>query len=258
VTAPPYPNEPAREEHVELDIDFPDQVRRWTVLVRVILAIPQWIVLVFFSIATVFVLVAGWFAALVLGRLPRGLYEFLASYLGWSTRFSGYLMLMTDRYPPFNNRDPYPVRVALPAQTRLNRAAVLFRFILIIPASVVSALVLGGWWPLFGLVTWVAELIVGRVPVLLFTTNAAVLRYSTRVLAYGSLITPTYPKKLFGDGQGGSGTARPTTRPLLLSTGAKVLVAICLVLGVLSYAQNAREAAEASRTGEFDTLVSTE
>lgn len=243
------------EEHVELVVDFPERVRRWTVLLRFFLAIPQWIVMIFFTALIWFVVIAAWFAALVLGRLPQGLYEFVAVYLGWSTRFSGYLMLLTDQHPPFSSTEPYPVRVELPAQGELNRLAVLFRFILIIPAGILSSLVLAGWWPVFGVVTWVAELVVGRVPVLLFTTNAALLRYSTRVMAYGAMLTPTYPKKLFGDGRPEEGaTAVPTTRPLLLSLGAQILVVVCLVLGLLNLGDSSRQAAD---TVEREQLAST-
>lgn len=241
---------------MELVAEFPHQVRRWTVLLRLILAIPFWIVLAVFSIGIGFVTIAAWFAALALGRLPRGLFDVMVGYIGCWTRLSGYVMLLTDHYPPLSNSAPYPVRIELPAQGQLNRAAVLFRILLIIPAAIVSSLAMAGWWSLFALITWVAELAVGRVPVLLFTANAAVLRYTARVLAYGGMVTSTYPKRLFGDGRvEPDSPVPPTTRPLLLSLGAQVVIGVCLVLGLLSYVQNSREAASQAERGHLGGTV---
>ena len=45
--------------------------RRLTVAFRIILVIPQIIVLYFLAIATFFVAVIAWFAALFMGRLPE-------------------------------------------------------------------------------------------------------------------------------------------------------------------------------------------
>ena len=54
--------------------------RRLTVAFRIILAIPQFIVLYFLAVATFFVAVIAWFAALFMGRLPEWAHSFLG---GW-------------------------------------------------------------------------------------------------------------------------------------------------------------------------------
>jgi len=225
-SARPTPDNP------ELEIDFPDHQRRWTVLPRLMLAIPHLVMLFFLSIALIVPLAIGWFAALVLGRLPGWAHQFISNYLCWYARVTGYLMLLTDRYPPFGfASSDYPVRITLGEQRALNRAAVLFRIILIIPVYIVSALLSNGVW-LLSLVTWVAELVLGRIPVVLFEANAAVLRYGVRSQAYGYMLTSAYPKKLFGDGP--TTGARPTTRPLLLSSLAQACIIVTLVLGLVS------------------------
>jgi hypothetical protein len=217
-------------ENPELEIDFSDHQRRWTVLLRLILAIPHLVVLFFFSIALIVTVVIGWFAALVLGRLPRWAHQFVSDFMHWYTRVTGYLMLLTDRYPPFGFDSPqYPVRITLGEQRSLNRAAVLFRIILIIPVYIVSALLSNGGW-LLGVVTWVVELVLGRIPVTLFEANAAVLRFALRCQAYGYMLTSAYPKKLFGDGSATG--APPTTRPLLLSSAAQAWIIVILILGL--------------------------
>ena len=137
----------------------PADQRRLTVLVRLILAIPHVVVLWALGIAAEVVALICWFAALFTGRLPDALAEYQVGYLRWATRFYAYLFLLTDEYPPFEFADAdYPVRLrAEPGP--LNRLAVLFRIILVIPAWIVS-LVLGyGLSFLVMFVTWLIVLI---------------------------------------------------------------------------------------------------
>jgi len=60
----------------ELEIDFPDRQKRWTVL----LAIPHLAVMFFLSIAVIVTVVIGWFAALMLGRLPCWAHRFIRDF----------------------------------------------------------------------------------------------------------------------------------------------------------------------------------
>ncbi len=54
--------------------------------------------------------------------------------------FCGYLLLLTDVYPPFTVDDApgYPVVIAIPERERLNRFAVFFRGTLAIWANIVA------------------------------------------------------------------------------------------------------------------------
>jgi len=79
--------------------------RRLTVAFRIILAIPQFIVLYFLFIAAFFVLVIGWFGALFMGRLPEWVHSFVSGVVRWTTRVYAYMYLLTDRYPPFSLDD---------------------------------------------------------------------------------------------------------------------------------------------------------
>jgi len=100
---------------------------RLSVAFRLLLALPQFIVLYVLSLVGSLVLVVGWVAALILGRLPEPIARFLGHVIGYSARVSAYTLLLTDRYPPFQfSAEDYPVRVEL-APGRLNRLAVLFR-----------------------------------------------------------------------------------------------------------------------------------
>jgi Domain of unknown function (DUF4389) len=229
----------AGEQLPELDIDPPQRQRRLTVLLRLLLLIPQYIVLFFLGIVAFFVAIIGWFAALVLGQLPPWAENFLAGYVGYATRVSASEWLLVDRYPPFSFSAPgYPVQIELHPGP-LNRLAVLLRIILVIPAAIISSVITTGWG-VCSFFIWLIVLILGRMPEPLFEASAAIMRYAMRLQAYWFMLTPAYPKRLFGDGTpvssrgwapGQAGAS--ATRPLLMTTGARVLLVVFIVLGVL-------------------------
>jgi len=98
---------PSTDDHqaVRLDYAYPDAARdlnRWLPLVKWFLAIPHYVVLVALDLAAVAAVVAAWFAILVTGRYPRGLFGFVEGVIRWNDRVIGYaLTLVTDEYPPF-------------------------------------------------------------------------------------------------------------------------------------------------------------
>jgi hypothetical protein len=73
---------------------------RLTVAFRLILAIPQLIVLALLGIALFVVGVIGFFAVLFTGRWPDGLRDFALGVGRWWLRVDAYLVLLTDEYPP--------------------------------------------------------------------------------------------------------------------------------------------------------------
>jgi hypothetical protein len=93
------------EQAVHLDLPYPDarQLNRWLPLIKLLLAIPHFIVLFFLAIAAVVAVIIAWFAILFTGRYPRGLFDFVVGVMRWSNRVTGYaLVLATDEYPPFS------------------------------------------------------------------------------------------------------------------------------------------------------------
>ena len=93
------------EQAVHLDLDYPDVPRdlnRWLPLVKWLLVIPHVVVLAFLLIGAFIAVVVAWFAILVTGRYPRGLFEFVVGVGRWALRVTAYAtLLVTDRYPPF-------------------------------------------------------------------------------------------------------------------------------------------------------------
>jgi len=176
----------------------PARQRRVTVLFRLLLAIPHLIALCFVALIFAVVVVIAWFAALITGRLPGGLDDFMVGWLRWLTRFYAYVALLTDQYPPFGLDDSgYTVRISL-APGRLNRLAVLFRLILVIPAWILASLVSYGVSVAL-IVIWLIVLVTGKMPGALYQAIAAVIRYGARYYGYFFLMSGTYPGGLFGD-----------------------------------------------------------
>ncbi|MFI8083133.1 DUF4389 domain-containing protein [Kitasatospora sp. NPDC086009] len=234
--APPAPAPSDSEWLPVLDMSPPGPQNRLTVLVRILLLIPQFIVVWALSVVAFFVTVIGWFGALFLGRLPGFAADYLSGYVPYETRVNAYLLLTHDRYPPFAFRTPgYPVQVEL-RPGELNRLAVFFRIILAIPAMIIQAVLYSGWWTV-AFISWLVVLILGRMPQALFEATAAILRYRMRYLAYLLMLTSAYPKRLFGD----EPTTAPSgpvsgTHPLVLSSGGRGLLVAFLVIGLLSSA----------------------
>lgn len=131
--------------------------------------------------------------------MPKGLAEFIGSILQYTTRVYAYGMLLTDQYPPFSlGSTDYPVSLQLPEPVRLNRAAVLFRIVLLFPVFMVAAFV-GNGLELALPVIWLIVLISGRLPSSAFEAEASLLRYEARVYAFALMLTSEYPRGLFGD-----------------------------------------------------------
>jgi hypothetical protein len=100
-----YPST-VEEQSIHLEIDYPDaqtDLNRWLPLVKWFLAIPHYIILIFFSIASILAVILAWFAILATGRYPKALFDFNVGVSRWWLRVSAYaFLLVTDQYPPFS------------------------------------------------------------------------------------------------------------------------------------------------------------
>jgi hypothetical protein len=93
------------------DADYPAQMEitlaefprdKLSVALRIIFVIPHAFVLFFLGIAWFFTSVVAWFAILITGEYPQGLYNFGIGVFRWSTRVEAYMLLLVDQYPPFS------------------------------------------------------------------------------------------------------------------------------------------------------------
>lgn len=136
--------------------------------------------------------IIAWFAIVLTGTAPHGLWDLAAFYLRWRARATAYLALLRDEYPPFGD-GPYPVVLDLtgPDAPR-DRVTVGFRIILAIPQLVVLWL-LGIAWAFTTVIAWFAILVTGRYPEKLYAFAVGTLRWNLRVDAYLLLLTDAYP-----------------------------------------------------------------
>jgi hypothetical protein len=85
-----------------IEVVDPGPRDRLSVGLRLLLAIPHFIVLVLVLIGWGFTTMAAWFIILFTGSYPQGLYEFGVGALRWRLRVESYVLLMVDEYPPFS------------------------------------------------------------------------------------------------------------------------------------------------------------
>jgi hypothetical protein len=87
---------------IDLEIDPPQPQNRWTVAFRLILVIPAYIVAGILGYLSRALAIFSWVVALILGRVPEGLRNFAAFALRYEQQTTGYVFLLTQRYPSFN------------------------------------------------------------------------------------------------------------------------------------------------------------
>jgi hypothetical protein len=97
---PPFSMEDGRYPLL-LDVPYPDRQSRIRLFVRIFTIIPNVLVFEFVAIGWFFVTVFAWFAILVRGRYPRGLFNFSVGALRWYVRQQAYIHLLRDEYPPY-------------------------------------------------------------------------------------------------------------------------------------------------------------
>jgi hypothetical protein len=249
-----------QRDAVTLSLEGPQVQRRWTVALRIFLAFPHFLWFALVGLVATFAVFFAWCAALVIGRMPTGLGGFIDRVVRYQARISAYMYLLTDVYPPFSlDADDYAVELHIEQPDRLNRAAVLFRLILMIPAWIVSSVVTGGATVVLFFL-WIITLVSGRMPDSAFEALAVTLRYQMRVYAYAWMLTSRYPGGVFGDKEGATSSAfddvdalppvpeslagRPRITRLVLSKAAKRLVVLFIVLGIVTNVGTSRRTFE--------------
>jgi hypothetical protein len=72
------------------------------IFIKWLLIIPSIIVYAFVGLALLIGLFIAWWAILITGSMPRGLFDFITGVNRWGYRINAYTWLMTDKYPPFS------------------------------------------------------------------------------------------------------------------------------------------------------------
>ncbi|HVC08054.1 MAG TPA: DUF4389 domain-containing protein [Solirubrobacterales bacterium] len=179
---------------VTFEANYVERRNRLTTFFRLILAIPLTIWLYVYEIVASIALVIAWFAIVITGNYPRGLYDFVAGFVRFLARFTAYTVLLCDPYPSFGGSDDpaYPVRMDFQRLESYSRAKTFFRIILAIPILVlryVMALLL----EIGAIAAWIVIVITGKMPRGLFDLMVLANSYCARSDAYVCLLSETYP-----------------------------------------------------------------
>lgn len=180
---------------VTFEADYAEKRNRLTTFFRLLLIIPVAIVLYVFGIIASIAIVISWFAIVITGRYPDGLYNFVADFNRFVTRVTAYGVLLTDAYPPFSGGDDpaYPVRMQFAGPLEhYSRLKTLFRIILAIPI-VVLRYVINLLLEVGAFAAWFVIVITGKMPRGLFDLMVLANSYTARSDAYLYLLTETYP-----------------------------------------------------------------
>lgn len=177
---------------LQLSVDYPDRLSRLLIFIKWLLAIPHLLALAFVSIAVMIVTVVAWFAILITGKYPEGLWRFTLGYFKWTTRTNAYVGLMRDEYPPFSLEADYPARLDLEYPTSLSRLLIFVKWLLIIPHSFVLYFVSLAAY-IVAIIAWFAILFTGNYPEGLFRFYEGYMRWTERANAYMLLLTDDYP-----------------------------------------------------------------
>ena len=201
----PYP--------VQFDVDYPEGGRdRLSALVRILLAIPIGIVLMFVSgyidlgdaelnnSINPFLAAGGvvWIATLLMivfrQKYPRWWFDWNLEFLRFTSRFEAYLFLWRDEYPSTDEEQSVHLNIEYPdVQGQLNRYLPIVKWLLAIP-HYIALIVLGVIAFVVTILAWLTILLTGTYPRAMFNYVVGVSRWWLRVAAYAFVLsTDRYP-----------------------------------------------------------------
>jgi len=92
---------------VTLTVEYPERLSRGWVVLKLLfgwlyVGIPHWIILWLYGIVVGIITFIAFWVILFTEKYPKGMYDFVVSYMRWSTNVGVYLSLLRDEYPPFS------------------------------------------------------------------------------------------------------------------------------------------------------------
>ena len=183
--APEYP--------LRYDVEYPEELSRWLIFVKWLLAFPHFIILYLLGIASSVVGFIAFFAILFTKRYPQGLFDFVVNVNRWGANVGAYTGLFRDEYPPFSwEPGQYAVTYEVDYPEELNRWLPLIKWLLAIPHVIVLLLLFIAIYFVY-IIAFFAILFTKRFPRGLFDFTVGVHRWNYRVSAYTALLRDEYP-----------------------------------------------------------------
>ena len=192
---------------LQYDVAYPENLNRWLPLIKWLLIIPQFIVLAVVGIAAYVVGIIAFFAILITGRYPAGMFNFSVGVLRWAANVTAYTYLQRDEYPPFSLQPGlYAVTLSLDYPQSLSRWKIFFKWLFAIPHLIVLYL-LNIARSVCVFVAFFSILFTKTYPRGLFTFVVGTDRWTYRVYSYLFLLTDAYPPFSMDANPGGASTA---------------------------------------------------
>jgi membrane protease YdiL (CAAX protease family) len=203
---------------VAYSIQRPEFYNRWTVLFRIILAIPLFIIIGGFpfqifalglpddstirpllsflqviSLTTVlgFLVFLSWWGIMFTRRFPPAFLKWSLGLFRWQQNAIAYIYLLTSSYPPIIT-GPYELNLEIIPTVDHSRATTFFRVILVIPIAIVL------WFLSLALIAvtffaWWVIMFTRQYPRSMHELAVGIARLSCRVSAYLYLFVDDYP-----------------------------------------------------------------
>lgn len=178
---------------VTYSVEYPEELSRWLIFVKWLLAIPHLLILYALGVATGVVTFIAFFVILFTKRYPREFFDFVVNVNRWTENVYAYVFLLRDEYPPFSwQRGRYAVTYEVAYPEELSRWLIFVKWLLAVPHYIVLFFLFIGQG-LALLVAFFAILFTKRIPEELFRFVVGVDRYRVRVNAYVNLLRDEYP-----------------------------------------------------------------
>lgn len=181
------------------DVEHQESYVRFLPLVKWLLAVPHYIVLIVLGIVAVPAVIVAFFAVLITGRYPRAIFDYMVGVMRWSWRVNAYILLMTDRYPPFTLKDlpDHPARFDIEYPESVARWRPLVQWLLVLPYAIVVS-ILARLVVVLAFFAFFTILFTKRIPEGMFRMMVVPLRWEMRSNAYAGFMVTRYPPFVWG------------------------------------------------------------
>mgnify|MGYP000859670264 CR=1 FL=1 len=186
---------------MKLEVDLQENFSRGQLLLRGIfgtfyILLPHCVVVIPLSLLSFIATFLAFWAILVTGRYPRGIFKLNLGFLAWTMRLNASLWNLVDGYPNFGFRDSHNVRTQCVFPESVSRGSVLLRgllgYIIFLPQEV--ALYFRSLCTfVLTIMAFFVVLFTGKYPERWHLFNVGTLRWRARLLAYQTFMTSNYP-----------------------------------------------------------------
>ncbi len=168
-----------------------------TIVLCMIIAISIWssLILLLFNITYYFVIFGPVMVFMLFTKkYPNWIYNWNKEMLSYNLRIQCYMLVLTTRFPSVEKSDELHVTFPHPNTENLSRVLPIIKWILVLPHSIILALIAIFIIPL-SFVAYLITIITGTYPKNIFNLIVGYMRWNYRVFSYSHLlVTDKYPK----------------------------------------------------------------